>query len=79
MRRAFPIPPPAPPERTRSDWWSRAVRGELPAEVLTVRDREDLFAELHERGWTDRQIAEHTSTTTYTTTRILERLGLAPN
>lgn len=72
-------PTPVRPDRTRRDRRARAVLGELPAEALPAADRDDLFVELHGLGWTDQQIAEHTRTSTYTTTRALERLGLAPN
>jgi hypothetical protein len=51
----------------------------VPAEVLPTRDREDLVWHLHERGWTDDEIAEHTFMTLYTTARIRARLGLAPH
>ncbi|WP_190824736.1 hypothetical protein [Saccharopolyspora pogona] len=59
--------------------WSACCRGEMPAEALLRRDREDLVWQLHQRGWTDTEIATHCRMTTYTTGRILDRLGLEPN
>jgi hypothetical protein len=56
-----------------------AMDGLLVAEELPTKARERLFAELHTLGWTDRQMAEHTRTTEYTTARILRRLGRDPN
>lgn len=53
--------------------------GLAPAEVLPAADRERLVWVLHRRGWTDLEIASHTSMTTYTTARIRSRLGLEPN
>lgn len=59
--------------------WIAACAGTLPADALPTRDREDLVRQLHQQGWTDVEIAEHTSMTTYTTGRIRARLGLAPH
>lgn len=64
-----------------SQWiWVACVEGREPAESLPTKDREDLVYHLvNDLGWTDLQVAEHTRMTTATTTRIRERLGLAPN
>jgi hypothetical protein len=59
-------------------WWM-AMDGDLPAEALRPLDRQALVLILHQRGWTDVEIAAHTRMTTYTTGRIRARLGLAPN
>jgi hypothetical protein len=63
----------------RSGWlrWDLACAGRISAEELHPLDREDLIWALHEWGMTDRQIAERTRLTTYTTARIRSRLGLA--
>lgn len=59
-------------------WLRQAcLRGHMPAEVLTTRDREHLVHTLWKRGWTDAEIASHTLMTTYTTARIRSRLQLA--
>lgn len=79
MRRRMTTPPAPPGQRSNSGRWRACCAGELPAEALSTRDREDLLAELHERGWTDFEIAEHTRMSTYTTARVLDRLGLASN
>lgn len=78
-RRKFTLTP--PPPRRKSAWrtWRDCCAGLLPAELLSSREREDLVWHLHERGWTDLQIAEHTRMTLYTTARIRARLGLAPH
>lgn len=76
---------PAPDEvvpivpRSRRALWLACWEGRLPAEVLHPRDREDLVWHLHQRRWTDREIAEHTCMTEYTTARIRTRLGLVGN
>jgi hypothetical protein len=60
--------------------WLRCWEGLEPAESLPTRDREDLLWDLvHERGWTDREVADHTRLTDYTVCRIRERLGLPAN
>lgn len=51
-------------------------RGDLPAEVLTTRQRERLVCDLWGLGWTDVEIATHTRMSTYTAARIRGRLGL---
>lgn len=56
-----------------------ALTGREPAEALCGADRDLLWRTLVGWGWTDRRIAEHTRTTTYTTVRIRERLGLSAN
>jgi len=65
--------------RSDRELWLRCCHGLEPAEALDSRDREDLVAELVARGWTDVQIAGHTRMSTYTTTRIRERLQLPAN
>ncbi|WP_027944245.1 hypothetical protein [Amycolatopsis taiwanensis] len=71
---------PAPSGLRSPRWrWEAACAGELPAEALSTRDREDLVWHLHELGWTDVQIAEHTRMSTYTAARIRDCLGLAPH
>lgn len=64
-----------------SQWiWEACVEGREPAESLPTNDREDLVYHLvHDLGWTDLQVAEHTRMTTSVTVRIRERIGLAPN
>lgn len=69
--------PPAP--RSHRWLWTKCWQGHIPAEALTTKDREDLVWNLVEAGWNDQQIATHTHMTIYTTTRIRERLQLAPN
>jgi hypothetical protein len=69
--------PPVP--RSRRALWLACWEGRLPAEILHPRDREDIVWHLVGHGWTDREIAEHTRMTEYTTARIRARLGLAPN
>jgi hypothetical protein len=59
--------------------YAGCLSGQLPAEALSTADRDRLVRLLHRRGWTDTQIAVHTSMTTYTTVRIRSRLGLSPN
>lgn len=59
--------------------YALARAGREPAEALTTSDRARLVAELVNRGWTDRRIAEHTRQSTYTTARIRDRLGLTAN
>jgi hypothetical protein len=65
--------------RSRRALWLACWEGRLPAEVLDTRDREDLVWHLHQRRWTDREIAEHTCMTEYTTARIRTRLELGVN
>lgn len=64
-----------------SQWiWVECVEGREPAESLPTKDREDLVYHLvHDLGWTDLQVAEHTRMSTATTVRIRERIGLEPN
>ena len=73
-----PNPLPLAIQRLRAACW----RGEEPAEALTLIDPggvDHLVYDLWLQGWTDVEIATHTSMTTYTTSRIRERLGLAPH
>lgn len=58
--------------------WAACVAGREPAESLDPRDREDLVAELTERGWTVAEIAVLTRMTTYTTARIQARVTARP-
>jgi hypothetical protein len=69
--------PPVP--RSRRWLWLACWDGRLPAEMLHSRDREDLVWHLVAAGWSDRQIAEHTRMTDYTTARIRSRLELPAN
>lgn len=59
--------------------YNACYRGELPAETLDTAAREHLVYDLWLKGWTDVEIATHTSMTLYTTARIRARLGLAPH
>lgn len=79
MRRRLTAPPPRPGARSPNERWRQCCAGQLPAEALSQRDREDLIAELVDHGWTDTDIAAHTRLSTYTTGRIRSRLGLEPN
>lgn len=54
-------------------------QGREPAEALPTYARDWLVHDLIGEGWTDAEIAAWTRMTTYTTARIRERLGLAPN
>jgi hypothetical protein len=56
-----------------------AWEGDEPAEALTTDDRHRLVTDLHDLGWDDDRIAQHTRMTTYTTARIRGSLGLLPN
>lgn len=79
MRRRLTAPPAPPEVRSRYERWRKCCHGEVPAEALSARDREDLIADLHALGWSDVEIAEHCMSSTYTTARIRDRLGLTPN
>lgn len=59
--------------------YRRCLDGHEPAEALSTLDRWHLVLILHNRGWTDVQIAAHTRMSTYTTARIRSRIGLKPN
>lgn len=75
-----PNPPrPHTSPRRRRALLSACWAGHQPAELLDTADREHLIHDLWSLGWTDVEIAAHTHTTTYTTGRIRDRLGLAPN
>lgn len=69
---SIPPRPSGRPSALRAACW----RGDMPAEALPVRDREELVYELWLHGWTDVEIATHTRMSTYTASRIRERLGL---
>lgn len=77
-RRLVPTEVRQPLSGTRSGrlLWQACCAGREPAEALDVRDREDLVASLVARGWSDVDIAVLTRMSTYTTTRIRERIGL---
>lgn len=64
---------------TNPDLYRRCLDGHEPAESLPTLDRRRLVLTLHNRGWTDVQIAVHTRMTTYTTARIRSLIGLKPN
>ncbi len=64
---------------TNPTLYRRCLDGHEPAESLSSYDRQRLLLTLHNRGWTDVQIAEHTRMTTYTTGRIRSLIGLRPN
>ncbi|MER7078160.1 MULTISPECIES: hypothetical protein [Bacteria] len=74
-----PITAPASTRRSSSARRRHCAAGHWPAEALTPAERERLVAELHDRGLTDREIADHCRMSTFTAGRILDRLGLAPN
>lgn len=60
--------------------WKQCLVGAEPAEILPTRDRADLvYLLVHDLGWTDREVCDHTRMTDYTTARIRNRLGLKPN
>ncbi|MCU1647121.1 MAG: hypothetical protein JWN03_7396 [Nocardia sp.] len=59
--------------------YARVEAGELPAEVLTPRDRRLLVRQLVADGHTDREIAARTGWTLYTTARIRDALMLPAN
>lgn len=65
------------PAMPRTVLYRSCLLGILPAEVLDTPEFERLIRDLWEADWTDVQIAAHTRTSTYTTGRIRERLGLA--
>lgn len=79
-RRAVPeLRQPVSGVRSSALVWRACCAGREPAESLDPRDREDLIAELVERGWTDVEVAVLTKLTTYTVERIRQRIGLPPN
>lgn len=80
-RRTPPVPIPGAYGPPRSGWrlWRRCWEGREPAESLTPQDREDMIFQLHRHGWSDLDIARLTRLSLYSTGRIRERLGLAPN
>lgn len=79
LRRRMSALPTVLDRRSSKARWTAACEGKLPAESLSTRDREDLVYDLHQLGWSDGQIAEHTRMTTYTTARIRDRLGMRAN
>ena len=81
MPRTPPVQAPGAPGPRRSPWrlWRRCWEGREPAESLTPQDREDLIGHLHRAGWSDEDMARHTRLSMYTTARIRDRIGLAPN
>lgn len=66
--------PPPPPTRTHHALYRLCLAGREPAESLPTVERARLVAELHDAGWTDQQIADHTRMTLYTTARIRRRV-----
>lgn len=70
---------PAMSPTTQWRHWCLALAGELPGEALRPKDSDRLLAELHGLGWTDAQIATHTSWSTYTVARMRDRLDLEAN
>lgn len=56
-----------------------ALAGKIPGEALSAYDRRVLVSVLHSRGYSDRQIADRTQWTLYTTARIRDHIGLDPN
>jgi DNA-binding NarL/FixJ family response regulator len=55
----------------------RCIRGALIADEVSTGARELVVAWLHAEGLTDVQIAQRCCMSTYTTSRIRARLGLA--
>jgi hypothetical protein len=68
-----------PPPPTNRALYRRCLDGSEPAESLSMEWRERLLRILHNRGWTDCEIAVHTRMSTYTTARIRSRMRLKPN
>lgn len=64
---------------TNPTLYRKCLDGHEPAESLTSYDRQRLVLTLHNRGWSDVQIAQHARMTTYTTGRIRRLIGLEPN
>lgn len=58
---------------------AECLAGRLPAEALPAAERDRVVAQLVREGLSDVSIAARLRQTTYTTARIRERLGLAPN
>lgn len=61
---------------TDAEVYSLCLAGHLPAEMLPSGRRRALVVELHSLGWTDLEIAAHTSMSLYTTARLRDQLGL---
>lgn len=70
---------PVPMRRGDDFLLSEARNGHLPAEALPTLLRHQLVRELHNYGWTDLEIADHTRMTLYTAARIRDFLRLRPN
>jgi hypothetical protein len=70
---------PEPRNRSEERLLGEALAGDRPAEDLPEYLRHKTFLVLHNWGWTDMQMAEHTRTSLYTTARIRDYLGLEPN
>lgn len=64
---------------TNTHRYNAAYAGEIPGEVLSLKDSDRLVAELHDLGWSDVEIATHTRWSTYTVARKRGRIGLQPN
>jgi hypothetical protein len=62
--------------RHRQWLYAEAMAGRLPAEVLDTAQAERLVKRLIFAGWADVEIATHTKWSTYTVTRIRERIGM---
>lgn len=67
------------PPITDQTLYRKCLDGHEPAESLPQLERQRLVLILHNRGWTDTEIATHTRMTTYTTARIRARMRLTPN
>ncbi len=63
----------APPDNPAH--YRAAQRGDLAAETLTTNDRAHLLWAMYGAGNSIEHIARHTRTTTYTTDRIIRRIG----
>lgn len=65
--------------RDSSEPYDAVLSGLAPAEALTTENRERVVISLVDRGMSDREIAELTRMTTYTTARIRDRLRMRAN
>jgi hypothetical protein len=68
-----------PPPVTNQTLYRKCLDGHEPAESLPTLERQRLLLVLHNRGWSDTEIAVHCRMTLYTTARIRSRIGLSPN
>lgn len=69
--------PPRPPRTNRIDHnrlRAACWRGQAPADALNPPDRDELVQALVDARFTLAEIATHTGLTTYTASRIVERL-----